>query len=321
MADSTAQVPNKPPGPGRKALVTAMRVAIVAIPLITIGALLVPWLVAAGMYLTGRASICSFRQTLESARIAQVQYGNTERIRTDGHLVREDAAGFHLWETALGAYWVPAASDNALQYDLGEQMRDIYGKGPTGVHQGDVVLDCGANVGVFTKKAIALGARLVVAIEPAPENLECLRRNLATEIAGGRVILYPKGVWDREDVLTMHIDRENSAADSFVRKLAGDQFTEQKLPVTTVDHLVRELKLPEVNFIKMDIEGSEQKALAGARDTIARFRPRMAICTYHMPDDPVNVPKIVGQAKSDYRTECQCLLERSQVISQVIHFF
>jgi hypothetical protein len=61
---------------------------------------------------------------------------------------------------------------------------------------------CGAHIGVYIREALSLGAKLVVAVEPALENLECLRRNFATEIAAGRVIVYPKGVWDREEVLT-----------------------------------------------------------------------------------------------------------------------
>ena len=56
----------------------------------------------------------------------------------------------------------------------------------------------------------------MVAIEPAPENIECLSRNFKDEIARGRVIVYPKGVWDKDDFLTMNIDEHNSAADSFV---------------------------------------------------------------------------------------------------------
>src|SRR5262252_2026765 len=80
----------------------------------------------------------------------------------------------------------------------GEQKRNIYGGR---IHAGDVVLDAGANVGVFVRKALWAGASKVIAIEPAPENLECLRRTFAHEVARGQVVIYPKGVWGRPDVL------------------------------------------------------------------------------------------------------------------------
>jgi FkbM family methyltransferase len=47
------------------------------------------------------------------------------------------------------------------------------------VRAGDVVLDCGAGIGLFARQALKRGARTVIAIEPVPENLECLRRNLS----------------------------------------------------------------------------------------------------------------------------------------------
>ena len=75
------------------------------------------------------------------------------------------------------------------------------GRADGAVRPGDVVLDCGANVGVYTRHALEAGARLVVAIDPAPENIECLRRNFSEEIKAGRVVVYPKGVWDKDEVL------------------------------------------------------------------------------------------------------------------------
>ena len=59
------------------------------------------------------------------------------------------------------------------------------------------MLDGGANVGVYTRKALDAGAKQVVAIEPGPENIACLRKTFGQEISEGRVIVYPKGVWTR----------------------------------------------------------------------------------------------------------------------------
>ena len=53
----------------------------------------------------------------------------------------------------------------------------------------------------------------------------------------------------------------------------------------TIDETVRELGLDRVDFINMDIEGGERHAIAGARETIQRFGPRMVVCIHHLPDD------------------------------------
>ena len=121
---------------------------------------------------------------------------------------------------------------------------------------------------------------LVVAIEISPASVECLRRNLAPEIAVGRAIVYPKGVWDKNDTLSLNVDDENFAANSVVLHAPGARGTVQ-VQLTTIDQIVNELALLRVDFIKMDVEGAEVNALHGARETLRRFRPRLAIATEH----------------------------------------
>jgi FkbM family methyltransferase len=135
----------------------------------------------------------------------------------------------------------------------------------------------GANIGAYTRTALAAGAKLVVAIEPGPENLACLRCNLAEEIAVGGVILYEKGVWDKDDVLSFHILPTSSAGDNFLPRRDAPRTVE--VLVTTTDKLVSELSLRRVDL--MDIEGAENNALLGAIETMRKYEPRMAIAPEH----------------------------------------
>jgi FkbM family methyltransferase len=170
-----------------------------------------------------------------------------------------------------------------------------------GVHAGDTVIDCGAHVGVFTRYALRHGAARVVAIEPDPASLACLEDNLAAEISDGRVKVVKVGVWDRETTLTLFQgEGENSGMQGFLGK---PQITSKiaEIPVRPLDDIVRELDLDRVDFIKMDIEGSEVRALQGGQQTLAQFRPRMAICSYHNHDDVKVIPRVVKAAQPDYQ--------------------
>ena len=265
-------------------------------------------------YFGGRAGNCTLAESIQGEALSRLQAANVDAMRAASRVIQKDER-FSLWETPAGRYWMPTASGEALLYDLAEQKRNIYG---TRIRRGDIVLDAGANVGVFTRKALWAGAAKVIAIEPGPENLECLRRNFAAEIADGRVVLYPKGIWDKDDILKLRVDPNDSARDTFVRKIDNAQSIE--VPLTTVDKLVAELRLPSVDFIKMDIEGAEQKAVTGAKDTLARFHPRMALCIYHLRGDEIMVPKLVHDAVADYKVTKTCLCAKDVMQPEVAFF-
>ncbi|MGE5486201.1 MAG: FkbM family methyltransferase [bacterium] len=274
-----------------------------------------------GLWAAGRAKGCSFSRSLASAQATRDNTAIKDRILAASKEIRkDDAAGLSLWNTPRGQYWITAGSKWDLPWNLAEQERDIYGQDGHGVKPGDIVLDCGANVGVYTRKALEAGAKLVVAIEIAPDNIECLRRNFAPEIAAGRVIVYPKGVWNKDDVLTLNLP-ENKAAASVVMKPSASR-EGPKVPLTTIDKLVAELNLERVDFIKMDIEGAEVPALEGARETLKRWRPRMALAAYHKPDDPETIPAMARVAVSDYNVVCgPCADVGSSIRPDVLYFY
>lgn len=253
--------------------------------------------------LIGRNQSCPLPNAARADAELKEQIAKKDEILHASRLKEKDPKGFRLYSTPDGDYWVPEGSEYSLPYNLAEQARDIYGRDGNGVKAGDVVLDCGANVGTFVRYCLKRGAKKIIAIEPAPENIEVLRRNFVKEIEEGRVVVYPKGVWDKDDFLELHTDPHNSAADSFVIE-KKDWGVVEKVPLTTIDKLVPELQLDKVDFIKMDIEGAETNALQGGMETIRKFQPRMAISVYHQPDHPKRVPQLVKQALDKYQVGC-----------------
>ena len=257
----------------------------------------------------GRSPACPLENALAAGRNLQLQIRYKEQILAGSKLLQKDPAGFHLWETPRGRWWIPQGDDFVLPFNLAEQQREIYGSGEHAVRAGDIALDCGANVGVWTRVALDRGARRVVAFEPAPENIESYRRNFKDEIAAGRVVLVPKGAWDKEDLLTLRRDPHNSAADTFVMLEKNPKVETVQAPLTTIDKVVAELRLDRVDYIKMDIEGAETRALAGARAALAKYRPRLSVATEHFPDDAMRIPEAVRAAWPGYRLTCGPCLE------------
>jgi len=274
----------------------------------------------AALAVAGRSPACPIPNAIKADENLRLQIRYNEEIIKASKLLETDTAGYQLWDTPAGRFWIPTGSRWVLPYNLAEQKRRIYGNDQQSARAGDIVLDCGANVGVTVRVWLAAGAKQVVAIEPAPENLECLRRNFKDEIASGRVLIYPKGVWDKDEIMAMQIDPANSAADSFIIHRQGSTET-RGIPLTTIDKLVPELKLDRVDFIKMDIEGAEPRALAGAKETIAKFHPRMALCTYHAPDHPKRIPELVRAAWPGYTTECGPCFEANHGVRPDVLYF
>jgi len=279
-----------------------------------------PYLRALGLWAARRHNGCSLSACFEAPFQERAHRQARQQIEQSMRLLDRDPVGFELWGTPLGPLWSPRRRRGAfwLADMLAEAQTDLYALGPVRVRPGDIVLDCGANIGVFSHQALAAGASLVVAIEPSPASVACLNRNFPSAIAARRVIVCPKGVWHREETLRLSIDENSSVGDSLVlpRGASGVE-----VPLVRIDTLVRELALPRVDFVKMDIEGAEQEALIGARQTLERFRPRLAISAYHKGDDPFRIPALVRIACPDYRvTPGPCLMEKWRLVPKVLFF-
>ncbi len=125
---------------------------------------------------------------------------------------------------------------------------------------GSVVLDVGANVGIYTLLAAKRGAR-VFAIEADPNNVRLLRHHLDINGLTDRVTVFEMAAMDRQQTITLYRDPTNSGHSNV---FSGVDAT--CVPGDTIDSL----DLPAVDVCKMDIEGAEANALRGMLSTIQR---------------------------------------------------
>ena len=261
---------------------------------------------AAYMKATGRAEQCSWGRTMgflasldRFAKLYEEYRGGVKLVE------REAATGLDRFGAKGGReFWIPRITNEArgLDWILAEHHWVQESSPESHPGKGDVVVDCGAHVGVFTWKALEAGAAKVIAVEPDPNNLECLRRNFPKEIAEGRVVLAAVGVWSKPGKMTLNLgDGGNTGMNSMVMKGGGKSID---VPVVRLDDLMQELGVKRVNFIKMDIEGAEREALAGALETLKRDRPRLMLDLNHRPDDSTALPAVIRRAHADYRARC-----------------
>lgn len=172
-----------------------------------------------------------------------------------------------------------------------------YELGDVGIEEGDVVFDCGANLGVFSLLAAYRGAE-VYAFEPISAARAELRRTLdLNPELKNRVHVVPAALSDTEGTAEFTVLDGTLVGSSMVLSQQGRKETAR---LTTVDAFC-EAEGVSPDFIKADIEGAERQMMKGAVETLARDAPKISICTYHFKDDAEVLRGIIKGANPVYR--------------------
>ena len=173
----------------------------------------------------------------------------------------------------------------------------------------EVFVDAGAYTGDTLMDFVARSAGnfdCVHCFELDARNFKVLEKTAASQATVGRICLHPEGLWDENLEITYSLQNSDSTIG------AG----EEKGRVVRLDDAIGDAR---VTFLKMDIEGAEMKALEGARQTIMRNKPKLAICVYHHFKDlweiPLYIKSLVPECRMylrhhttlDYETVCYAL--------------
>jgi FkbM family methyltransferase len=134
----------------------------------------------------------------------------------------------------------------------------------------------------------------VYVFDPLPKHCAIMRQQLAMNPKlAPRVSVFPFGLAEHAN------DIAPLPEDGIINP--GARIVESAMPMTTIDETVARADVARIDFIKMDIEGSELAALRGAESSIRRWRPKLAISIYHRPEDFFVIPSWIDSLGLGYR--------------------
>jgi FkbM family methyltransferase len=140
------------------------------------------------------------------------------------------------------------------------------------LHEGDVAVDVGANIGVLTFLAASIVGKAgrVIAVEPNPDNLQLLYRGIVHN-GFANVEVLPHAASNARGVFSLTGGTSNTHLIGARKPEEGGYFTQS---IVLDDALGG---LPRLDFVKMDIEGHEPQALEGFSRLIGRHRPVLLV--------------------------------------------
>jgi FkbM family methyltransferase len=134
-----------------------------------------------------------------------------------------------------------------------------------------VVLDIGANVGIWTRLFAERANRgQVYAFEPSPDTFHLLVKNC---VQHANVECIRTAIGAESGTLSFNENTTTSGLRHLVPGMAAEAFGVIPVTVSSLDDWVRKTNLERIDLVKIDVEGFEEELLNGARETLTRFQP------------------------------------------------
>ncbi|MEI8342344.1 MAG: FkbM family methyltransferase [Verrucomicrobiota bacterium] len=186
----------------------------------------------------------------------------------------------------------------AIPRFFGRFLSDIQYFDYVSVGPGDVII----NGGVFEGSEIPL---LAVALQGAGQvyGLDPLGDASLTDYVRGFSDHYKEVFSYHRLALTGHDGVADMATGESGQVVVGLGRTEGRAvfwPCCSIDGFVRSQKLEKLSLIKLDVEGSEVEVIDGMDETIARFRPQLAISIYHNHSQYIYIPYVLMSKLKNY---------------------
>ena len=163
----------------------------------------------------------------------------------------------------------------------------------------EVFVDCGAYNGDTIESFFehCKEYRQIVAFEPEAKNFEELKNKYG---GNPKITLIKAGTYDKDGIVTFDpkITRPNRTSGRVMEcRSKKDKEYFVNIEVRAIDNL----NLENVTYIKMDVEGAELNSLQGAKQTILRDKPKLAVSIYHSDEDMVRIAEYIHGLNLGYK--------------------
>jgi FkbM family methyltransferase len=148
--------------------------------------------------------------------------------------------------------------DYAIFHEI-YNLKDYERFGEVGIQEGDVVVDLGGNMGIFTRYAYQKGASKIITFEPDRRYFQILKKN-----APSNVILFNAAIGDKIGKLTLTESEHLGGSNLWHPK--DPSVNQYEVNVYTLNYILEQKLVDRIDFLKVDIEGSEIIALNGISD-------------------------------------------------------
>ena len=150
------------------------------------------------------------------------------------------------------------------------------------IRSGDTVIDVGANIGAHTlafSNKVGLQGK-VISFEPQAELFKLLSRNVVQNNAADHVTLFNNGLDFENSTISipkLNISQRSNYAGISLEKFVENSHNKDKESTSVKLIKLDDLNLEKVNLIKIDVEGMENRVIAGAVSTITRHKPNLFV--------------------------------------------
>ena len=174
------------------------------------------------------------------------------------------------------------------------------------VQPNDVVVDLGANIGLFAAYSVSKGARKVYSVEPFQPYIEMMDNNLTS--LKEKVQIVPYAISDENGVSEIVVNYDDNTILSNVysdRNWKIDADKKYEIKTIDFDTLLTKYDINTINYLKVDIEGSEYQLFNSINKNVLKGRVEKIAIEYHW----------------SYNNESQSIIDKLKKCGHVVYSF